>query len=409
MDVYRIPEGQIATLDARLAKLNARADKLGVDPITYTASDPIEVRDPDTGLVIGYAVDVTLSATTIRLAGWTFAATIEHTDAGNLIRTAPGFDIDLPADYRDAAATCDHCRTNRDRNDTYVVHSDDEGFKRVGRNCLADFTGHSNPINAVRFEDDLRDLLDDLDGWSGGATGPVLHSFREAVMVAHAVIRQDGHYVSRSKAFYGDTATADIVAQRLAPPRGKAGEQIIEQYPVDEDRDDVAEAVRAWADGEFDGGTDFDHNMTVVARQDVIDPARHLGYLAYLVHAFLGYQQKQRERAEKADAPAGRREVVGTVVRVHRYEGYGYYDPPTFKMTVQADDGGYTVFTTIPKAIRDEVRDEFDLEGARVRFTATLVPQVGQTNSYGEAKDDDPTHAKGTRPSKAALLEPVSA
>jgi hypothetical protein len=46
-------------------------------------------------------------------------------------------------------ATCDHCATNRKRHETFIVVHDDGPEKRVGRNCLRDFLGHSNPSNLI--------------------------------------------------------------------------------------------------------------------------------------------------------------------------------------------------------------------------------------------------------------------
>ena len=78
--------------------------------------------------------------------GWNFIATIDHTEAsadeagnvtGNLIKSVPGAG-EIPVSYRSARPICDHCKSARRRNETYVVRKGDV-TQQIGKNCLADF------------------------------------------------------------------------------------------------------------------------------------------------------------------------------------------------------------------------------------------------------------------------------
>lgn len=102
------------------------------------------------------------------------------------------------------------------------------------------------------------------------------------------------------------------------------------------------------------------------------------------------------ERATAQPAPTGRVQVEGEIVAIRSYDGdFGI----TWKMTVKAD-AGYRVFVTVPRDLMPDMYngEEFSahmdgLKGQRVELTVTLAPT-----------GDDPTFAKGTRPTKARTL-----
>jgi hypothetical protein len=92
------------------------------------------------------------------------------------------------------------------------------------------------------------------------------------------------------------------------------------------------------------------------------------------------------ERAAASPAPAGRVQVTGKVIKLVDYPSDYAFDGYVTKMIV-VDDAGWRVFITVPAAI-GQVE-----QGQRVKFMAKLEP-----------KSDDPTFAKGSRPTKAEIL-----
>lgn len=77
-----------------------------------------------------------------KLEDWEFAATIEHTDNGNIIRAMPEFQGKIPEKFNDVPPYCEHCKQERNRKDTYIVYNTKTNeFKQVGRNCLEEYTG----------------------------------------------------------------------------------------------------------------------------------------------------------------------------------------------------------------------------------------------------------------------------
>lgn len=84
---------------------------------------------------------------------WELIGSITPTDEG-----IPFVDIHKyrdeinPEDYTDATH-CDHCKTKRIRNLTYLVrHKDDHHIEQVGRNCLKDYVGHEGLLK-LEFQD----------------------------------------------------------------------------------------------------------------------------------------------------------------------------------------------------------------------------------------------------------------
>lgn len=136
---YEIPKPQLPVLQEQLAALNKKAAKLGCTPISLEIlNERMEVvTHPEHRVVRGDQIQlvaaldevrtyvrVRVTGETPKYEGWTFAATIQHlpqtqiSEAFDIVRTVPGFEI--PVQYRDKsrAQMCDHCQTTRYRKDT---------------------------------------------------------------------------------------------------------------------------------------------------------------------------------------------------------------------------------------------------------------------------------------------------
>ena len=192
---YTIPAANLAALAERIGKLNKRAAKLGVAPITYTTTHArweeqivrsgFEPRwqtkgdelKPDYKLTGRVREWLTLEVTgeTPKYAGWEFIATLEPIMADgawvNLLLCVPG--QTLPPGYRQQGSICDHCRTARNRKQTFVVRYEDGTFKTVGRQCLKDFLGHTDPHKLAAWAEMLCELgslcgASESEDWGGG-------------------------------------------------------------------------------------------------------------------------------------------------------------------------------------------------------------------------------------------------
>jgi len=141
-----------------LERLNRKAVKLGVPPVSYAFLDT-EVEHCDDGRVNIWRI-YGISGKAPSLSDWEFVAAIEHGDLENLIYALSNKEGAVPEFYRSVAKVCDHCGYRRKRIHTYIVHNlvTDE-WKQVGSGCLKDFLGlHTDPMAIGRWFDGLLDL-----------------------------------------------------------------------------------------------------------------------------------------------------------------------------------------------------------------------------------------------------------
>lgn len=342
--IYAIPERNMSTLQRRVEKLQARATRLGLEPIVFRVGASREIaRNKVRGqeeyeghdLVKVYEVEVIGNAP--RLNGWSFVATVQHTEEGNILRAHPDYAGQLPGHFRTDGPTCDHCHTNRRRNDTYAVRHDSGEFKRVGRACLCDFIGHNSPESLAAGAEAILGLFEicgdaeDLD-WEGGCGSRVKRRFsisRFLEFVA-SVIRQNG-WVSRTAARQSTVtplvSTSDRALNLMFPPAGYRLED--RDIPTSADIEIATNALE-WARTAFENpASDFDHNMKVVANCEGIE-FRMAGIAAYIIQGYKRHLSIAEERRHQASVSNhvgvlnARATFTVTLVRSHSFEGaYG--------------------------------------------------------------------------------------
>jgi hypothetical protein len=328
---YRVPEQNVETLRARIGKINRRAARLGVPALVLNVgpADVIEGKrtNPDGSTVKTFKKvhPVTLSGEPPRVAGWTFAATIQHMgEAGNVLRKTPGYaDIDLPARFRDAATDCDHCKAERRRTDTYVLAGDAGDWKQVGSTCLIDFLGHDpkHALGAAEILFSAADALgaaedDDREGEHGyGGGSPRYFDLSEYLAFVSACVRALG-WTSRGEArasMVGACATADAAVSAMFPV--KSGPKL--PSPDATDRETAARVV-AWGEAlsERTGLSDYMGNLAVVFRAGCLD-YRLAGIAASAVPTYLREIEAEIKRATAAKTSRH----VGTVGKRETFAG----------------------------------------------------------------------------------------
>lgn len=320
---FRIAEYRIPELDAKFDKVNKRAAKLGLLSIVYLVveTEVIQVTKFDgvnhtpTGEVKTYQI-ITVQGEAPKLAGWSFAATLEHhvQDDGtslNLLRKVPTFLLDLPLIFRERGPEhCDHCQTIRRRNDTFVVFNEEtKEFKQVGRSCLRDFLGHASPEAIARYCEMLVSLdLGNMDVWGEGSGGGRWEpQFMHEGVIARtlALINKDG-WMSRGQARdSGDTATADSVWFWLNPPtQGEAlrvWEKAFGDLEVTDADREKAKLIVEWSEalGEDDPSTlgDYLFNLRQSFKLAAVG-ARQIGIVASAVFAYERAMAKEAKRRQ---------------------------------------------------------------------------------------------------------------
>lgn len=343
---YAIPEGNLEELKAKLARLERKAAKLGVTPITYaigegydvpfkaTRSGPVRIRIPmavpHDALFIRY-FPLTLSGVAPAMAGWTFLATLLHLTDGegetlNMLRTVPGFEGELPHRFRTATPeTCEHCnKAIRTRKETFVVREEATGtYRQVGRNCLADFLGGRDPHAVAEHLEMLCRACEAAEESEGGGYG-TREAFRlgmfHLLCNTAALIRVDG-WLSRGKARsmgMEGAATADGVIALNNPP--SEGTEAFEKWSrwakaratTDRDRE-IAEKALTHAREVLAGRSDlndYEFNLYVATVQESVG-MKLVGIAASLIPYYLREVERMAVR-EAERKRAGASEYFGT-------------------------------------------------------------------------------------------------
>ncbi len=338
---YRVADFHYEDLAARLEKLNRRAEKLGLPPVTVTVlaresaapklpsvadlSDDTELNPDDFGPAFDW-LTIEVVGTTPKLGGWRFAGRIQHEETGNIFACLPGETI--PEAYRHNKPACDHCKARRTRRDTFVVVHDDGRFMQVGRNCLKDFTGHADPQALAAWAEALEDFnrwasdQEDPEGWAeeGGARsgrGPEKISLVGFLVNVAAIMKTAG-WVSRTTAREFDkAATADLALYNMERLQRRERSSWREKPPVVPTAADQrqAEEALAWIraqKGAWLEGNEYRANLFYACQRDEIQ-IREAGLVASLLITHKKAVEADLEKQTKAKAQAPNSQHFGTV------------------------------------------------------------------------------------------------
>lgn len=166
--VYEVYEDNMEDLRRKVKAIQKKCQKYGCD-FHYEECGEIvkEVTDPDGQKILCKFVKVKAHGTAV-INNWSFVGSVEHTEAGNIFSKAMT-DLEIPARYRTAPCTCEHCKTNRIRKDTFIIYNNEtKEFMQVGKSCLKDFTGGLSVSGAVWFAS-LKDIFEEAQTRPAGS------------------------------------------------------------------------------------------------------------------------------------------------------------------------------------------------------------------------------------------------
>lgn len=380
--MFRISPADFEATSAKIRKINDRAKKRGfTGSITLTAERVEVASKDDYGFDrVDVWFDVELTGEPPRYNGWTFVATLDWDEhAGLIVRTAPGAD---PIDRSSLnQGFCDHCKTNRQRNNTYLVHNDETGQQlQVGSTCIKDFLGWDASVVFV----DEDSVASDLGlGYGNGASDCVGTLY--ALSVAWALIKMDGYKPASS---YGSTTKGDL-ADVLWPPRLLSAERRADLAGIQDlaaAATEQAAKCRAWVlSDDFNGPSDYVANLKAVVAAEYVT-GRNIGLLASAPQAWAKWQQRTLVReATKVESnwigqPGQRITFTATVNAINFFPG----------------DWG----TTVLYSMRDEVGNiikwfaSSEALGDVVGKQVTLKATIKALDTYQDIKQTVVTRAK---------------
>lgn len=140
-------------------------------------------------------------------------------------------------ELKELSPKCDHCKTNRKRNVTYIITMDGK-MLQIAKTCLKEQTNIPNIESLMDMVDLLHEIEEDLEDINSQIDGVTytskitLYSVANIISVARDIINEYG-YVSKKSAYYDyTTSTAERV--ETAIESGKTGKKdvssLIEEY-----------------------------------------------------------------------------------------------------------------------------------------------------------------------------------
>lgn len=363
---YNIPKGNFLYLKEKLAKLNKKADKLGVEPITFKIirefSTPEQVDHAGKVLVPQkwyFEIEI-INSKPVHLPGWELVAVITPVGDEKLLKVVP--DKTVPTIYRNASMVCEHCNKARYRKDTFVMHHTETGeYKQIGRQCIQDFLGGDptrifNRASWVRsIEDALNEVEDDMYmGPHGGHDR--CWGLEETMYLACAVIRKTGYWSKKAVAdMEGKSSTHSDVMWLLRPSYVDKDQQYkdayIEKWGIKiEDQDiEFANKIIEWAKQiPTDTNSDYFFNLGVAARSGVATYETS-ALLISSIEAYkrevlrIEYEKKEKKESNWVGQPKERITIKG-VKQIHRYAMEGDYGIRSFIKFLQEETGNIFIW-----------------------------------------------------------------
>ena len=339
-DVFTLNDTGLEYVKIQLAKINKKALRIGVKPLelkviregSYKYTSEKQKRE-----IIVKTYDVKVEGTTPIIDGYEFIASIEHSDAGNIINISPAASVkELPAEYRTSNTDCDYCHTKRDRLNTFVLRETATGkFKKVGRSCLKNFLPGKNPASILGYAEILSKLLGSLVGgesaepdsdFGGGGGGYSKYYDADTYMryVCAAYILNGERFTSgRIARENPGLVSTSAFAMNLMNIRWESSD-FKKDYQAKLDAvmskaEALAKEVEDWADTKDwdvemekkpDMATYF-HNMKVISKSPAIQ-YKNSGYHASLLAVYLR-EKSWKEKQVTAQVAAKTKTYVGKI------------------------------------------------------------------------------------------------
>lgn len=330
MAQFAIPEMNMEGLEKKLTRIRNKAAKYGCDFHYERIGEHFESREiegeydengkPVTEIIRYIDIEVEGKA---EVNGWQFAASLDYTPKGNIISGVAG--IEIPERFYNCSPWCEHCKTRRDRRNSYIVYNASSGeFKQVGKSCLRDFTNGLSAEMVAQYESWIKEC-EEASEFSGMGGWPTRYFNTDAFMAAAAETIRIYGYVKRGTV--GTISTADLVESlykaEFGMPLGALREHILSLYYGAVDRGwnikrtesvEMGKRVREWI-ASCEKNDNYYHNLKVACALDNITSSS-IGLLVSAFPAFdreLEYQAEKLRRERKAAEEGAASQYVGKI------------------------------------------------------------------------------------------------
>lgn len=314
-NTYQVPEQNLDKLRAQMDKLTRRCNRAKIAAPVMTVGDYREVEytkrnefDEDVKMVRRVYAVTLVSEGRPKINGYEFAAVLSPVAdeqgnlLGNVMRQVPGFEGDIPERFRNADNYCDHCKTHRRRLETFVI-ANENGFRQIGRNCLAYYLGLTNPEALAELAQilidahDLAGMAEDEGFGGGGSSYMDRYLMSEVLEVAASAIRQYGWLSGKSAREFDKTSTAQRVRDWMFGGP-KTRENFEHKLVVNEDDKALVAETIEWL-GTIDSQTtdDYMYNLSLLSRAASVR-SKEFGIAVSAINAY----SREKERTIRRNA-----------------------------------------------------------------------------------------------------------
>lgn len=297
---YAIFEGNLEKLEKKLVRVQNKCKKYNASFHYEVVGEEFRKVDTAEGQVVARFVLVDVEGFA-KINDWEFVATIDHHENRNVIRNI--IDIDIPDRFWTTGPYCEHCKTLRRRNDTYLVHNVVTGeFKQVGNSCLRDFTGgyDAELVAAYMSMDESLRICEDVDEDSAYFSSGSFVQYQDlntVLKMSKAVITKLGFTSTSSE---GQSSKSMLLDFDFYLTRGetKSNRYLVDsgvvQYYNNVNNDAYVEAVKKYY-LESEETSSYMNNMKTIMGSDYCK-IRDFGYIVSAVFSYDRMIEKEAQR-----------------------------------------------------------------------------------------------------------------
>jgi hypothetical protein len=301
-DTFEIPTSSMGWFEKEIEKLNRKANKLGLPPII------VDVVGED---VKAYTKTIQITRNVPLLkGGWELVAKIipiRDDETENVVNNLQKLGTKaVPEEYLNVDAQCQHCNTNRNRNEIFVLYSEEKSKHiMVGSTCLNEFIGEYTlrPDQVAKYAEQLQQTISmfrNNEKFSGRKRDPqdVRRDFRNTgIPLPYFLSRclmsmkKDG-FVSGGQAF----------KERSVSTGQKAFDACLSEKIDNSLYEELSSNEMVWIDSTIDWlynlsptevkGNDYLYNLSTVAKLGVANKSNK-NYLASALNAYKRYMDDQ--------------------------------------------------------------------------------------------------------------------
>ena len=316
----------------------------------------------DAGVVHIKCMEVEVEGT-YKLNDWQFAATLQHTENGNIIRNISN--KELPLRFRDAECKCEHCNRIRNRKDTYIVYnSKSDEYKQVGKSCLKDYTGLDSEViaSAMSFISEviLKEEYETLEIDFGSGCYSFDTSYIQAI--AYYYVSKFG-YNKQSES----NSTVKGMISELTSTDSKIGDVGKYQKSIQSILDDITKYAKS-----LEGVSEFIYNCKIAWLNEYTE-YRNFVFIAFFVKMYIEYQAKNKN-VNNSKFVGNINDKIIIDIKSYRVlytkSPYSYYAQDSYVYEIIDNDGNVYIWSTASylenvKKIKATVKEHNEYKGVK--------------------------------------------